>query len=178
MEKLTQGVTGFAGYWDQRVEVDGIEWPEGVDPQTYEIPPYPLENIRFLKDGDSIDLGDRRFRVIHTRAHSPDGLALYDATNQLFFGGDTFLGDDFLIRELGALAHDLERVSGLPISWHYASHGPQLIETMQEGRRLAIVRRMLSGEYAESTTLFAGIEFPLYELDGVRVTLATDFLVY
>ena len=63
------------------------------------------------------------------------------------------------------------RFSGSP-------HGAQLIEAMQEGQRLTIVRRILGGERKEGTIPFAGREFPLYTLDNVQVVLATDFLTY
>jgi hypothetical protein len=103
---------------------------------------------------------------------------LYDKDNQVFFGGDTFLGNNYLVRDLTALSRDLARVSTIPIKWHYSSHGPQLIEVMQEGRHLQVVRRMLDGEGTRSTTQFAGIEFPLLTLDNVAITLAGDFLTY
>ncbi len=134
--------------------------------------------LRFLADGDTVDLGDRQFKVIHTRAHSPDGLALYDEAQQLFFGGDTFLGAQYLIIDMAQLADDLQRISRLTVAWHYSSHGVQLIETMQEGRHLAVVRRMLAGDGEVVTTQFAGMEFPMHRLDGVDVTVASDFLTY
>ena len=178
IEKLTQGLSGFAGYWQQRTDHPGVKWPENVDPETFSLPRFPRERIRFLADGDTVDLGNRRFQVIHTTAHSPDGLALYDPSTQIFFGGDTFVGDRFLVRSLDMLADDLERLSTLPVAWHYSSHGPQLLATMQAGRQLVAVRRMLEGEGSVSTTTFAGLEFPLRELEGVSVTLASDFLLY
>ncbi len=178
VRKLTEGVKGFEAYWAQMTPHAGVQLPSNFDPKTFSIPPFARENIRFLRDGDEVDLGNRKFRVIHATGHSPDGLALYDEENQIFFGGDTFLGDSFLIHDLGALANDLERISGLQIKWQYSSHGSQLIETMQEGRRLAIVRRIINGERSESTTIFAGTEFPLYELEGVSITMAGDFLIY
>ena len=49
---------------------------------------------------------------------------------------------------------------------------------MQDGRRLAIVRRMLNGERKEGTMQFAGYEFPLYTIGDVQVALAADFLTY
>ena len=179
IRKLTEGVVGgFAEYWAGVTPHEGVQVPASFDPQNFRIRPFPAARIRFLADGDVVDLGNRRFRVIHTQSHSPDGLALYDAENRLFFGGDTFMGDAFLIRDLDLLAGDLSRIAELPIAWHYASHGPQLIQTMRDGWRLSIVRRMLAGEREETTTQFAGMQFPLYRLDGVEVTLATEFLTY
>lgn len=179
ISKLTNGVSeGFAGYWSALRVHPGIVTPPEFDPQSFNIPPYPQENIRYLEDGDVIDLGNRALHVVHTTAHSPDGIALYDKDQQIFFGGDTFLGSSYLIRDLATLAQDLARVSSLPIRWHYSSHGPQLIEVMQEGQHLRIVRRMLDGEGNRSTTEFAGFEFPLLTLDNVAITLAGDFLTY
>ncbi|MEM7078208.1 MAG: MBL fold metallo-hydrolase [Pseudomonadota bacterium] len=179
IERLTSGLAeGFTEYWAGLTPHEGVEVPADFDAQSFAIPPFPEENIRFLSDGDVVDLGDRQFEVIHTTSHSPDGLVLYNAEQKLLFGGDTFYGDNFLVRDLNLLAADLERVSALEIQWHYASHGSQLIEAMRDGERLAAVRRMLRGERTETTTRFAGMEFPLYEQDGVTVTLAADFLTY
>lgn len=179
IQKLTGGLSeGFTEYWSELTPHEGIEIPENFDPQTFSIPPFPLERIRYLSDGDIVDLGNRQFRVIHSTSHSPDGLALHDETNQLFFGGDTFGGGFYLTRDISLLAQDLERISSLKVRWHYASHGSQLIEAMQEGQRLTIVRRILGGEREEGTLPFAGREFPIYTLDNVQVVLATDFLTY
>ena len=179
VRKLTEGTSGgFEDYWAELTPHPGVVVPAGFDPQNFSTPPFPRENIRYLAEGDWVDLGDRRFQVIHTTAHSPDGLALYDPVNQVFFGGDTFLGDSFLIRDMNLLAEDLARISRLQIMWHYSSHGDQLIEAMQDGRRLVAVRKIINGEGTRGTTHFAGAELPLYELDGVAVILAGDFLTY
>lgn len=180
IQKLTSGLSGgfTHPYWSELTPHEGIETPEDFDPKTFSIPPFPLQRIRYLADGDIVDLGNRQFRVIHNTSHSPDGLALHDETNQLFFGGDTFGGGFYLTRDINLLLQDLERISSLKVRWHYASHGPQLIEAMQEGKRLTIVRRILGGEREEGTLPFAGMEFPLYTLDNVQVVLATDFLTY
>jgi glyoxylase-like metal-dependent hydrolase (beta-lactamase superfamily II) len=179
IQKLTGGLSeGFTGYWAELTPHEGIEVPENFDPETFSIPPFPLQRVRFLADGDVVDLGDRQFRVIHTTSHSPDGLALYDEANQVFFGGDTFGGGFYMTRDMSLLAHDLDRISSLQVRWHYASHGAQLIEAMQEGQRLSIVRRILGGERKEGMLPFAGKEFPIYTLGNVQVVLATDFLTY
>jgi glyoxylase-like metal-dependent hydrolase (beta-lactamase superfamily II) len=183
IRRLTLGVpggaeAGFVPYWNQLTPHPGVQPPEDFDPETHAIAPYLRENIHFLADGDMVDLGNRQFRVLQMSSHSPDGLALYDAEHELFFGGDTFYGSDYLIVDLKLLATDLTRTEHLPITWHYASHGPQLIETMQHGKHLAVVRRMLADEGIRGTTQFAGLEMPMIELDGVRVTLAGEVLLY
>jgi glyoxylase-like metal-dependent hydrolase (beta-lactamase superfamily II) len=181
IRKLTEGIPSagdFVAYWDQLKDHPGVEAPTGFDPTTFRIPPFPRESIRFLSDGDIVDLGNRRFRVIHTTSHSPDGLALYDEEHAILFGGDTFIGDEFLVRDLDLLVQDLLIARDLDVEWHYCSHGPQLIEVMRSGYHLSIIRRMIRGEREEGETTFAGNVFPLYELDGVAVTLAPEFLTY
>ena len=179
IRKLTEGVSGgFETYWSELTSHEGVEVPRDFNPATFAIRPFPYEGIRFLQDGDVVDLGNRQFKVLHTVSHSPDGLCLYDETNHLFFGGDTFGGDFFLSRNLELLEQDLARAALLEIDWHYVSHGAQLIQTMREGWRLSIVRRMLDGEREEGTLPFAGNEFPLYTLEGVQVAVAAEFLTY
>ncbi|HMB16051.1 MAG TPA: MBL fold metallo-hydrolase [Pelovirga sp.] len=45
------------------------------------------EPTRLLKDGDTIELGDLRFKVIHTPGHSPGGICLH--IEDCLFVGDT-----------------------------------------------------------------------------------------
>ncbi len=42
---------------------------------------------RLLKDGDSIDIGDLHFEVVHTPGHTPGGICLFE--NGVLFSGDT-----------------------------------------------------------------------------------------
>ena len=181
ISKLTEGIEAggmFVEYWNALRSHPGVSAPPNFDPNTFHIPPFPRSGIRFLADGDVVDLGSRQFRVIHTVSHSPDGLALYDEENAILFGGDTFIGDEFLIRDLALLQRDLEIVSKLNVEWHYCSHGQQLIEVMRSGFHLSVVKRMLGGERTQGETSFAGLTFPVYELDGVAVILAPEFLTY
>ena len=179
-ERLTQGlpVGAFTDYWGQMTGHPGVSVPEDFDPATHATPPYPLDRVRFLADGEVIDLGDRSLRVLRTYSHSPDGIALHDEDNELFFGGDAFYGAKYLVIDLPLLAADLARTQHLAVRWHYSSHGTQLVSAMQHGRHLAVVERMQAGEGDESQGEFAGVSLPVLELDGVQVTLAPDVLVY
>lgn len=49
--------------------------------------PTPLPPDRLLKEGDSIDIGDRHFSVIHTPGHTPGGICLLGYG--VLFSGDT-----------------------------------------------------------------------------------------
>jgi glyoxylase-like metal-dependent hydrolase (beta-lactamase superfamily II) len=70
---------------------EGFVWkplPPDFDRTNYHVPPF--EPTRWLKDGDVIDLGDRRLEVFHTPGHSPDSVCLLDRDARLFWTGDTF----------------------------------------------------------------------------------------
>ena len=53
---------------------------------SYPTPPPP---DRLLKDGDSIDIGDLHFLVLHTPGHSPGGICLLEQGHKVVFSGDT-----------------------------------------------------------------------------------------
>jgi len=70
---------------------EGMLWkplPEDFDPDSYHVPPFTVTS--WLKDGDIIDLGDRKLEVLHTPGHSPDSICLLDRDARLFWTGDTF----------------------------------------------------------------------------------------
>ena len=52
----------------------------------------PTADIK-LKDGDTVELGDRAFRVIHTPGHRPGSICLYDVKNRTLITGDSVCGD-------------------------------------------------------------------------------------
>jgi len=74
-----------------RLLAEGLLWkslPEDFDPGNYHVPPFTV--TRWLKDGDVVDLGDRKLEVIHTPGHSPDSICMLDRDAGLFWTGDTF----------------------------------------------------------------------------------------
>jgi len=46
-----------------------------------------------LKDGETIKLGDRLFRVVHTPGHSSGSICLYDEKNRMLITGDSVQGN-------------------------------------------------------------------------------------
>ena len=61
--------------------------PEDFDSGEYKV--VPTVPTRLLNEGDILDLGVRKLRVLHTPGHSPDCICLLDEANGLLFGGDT-----------------------------------------------------------------------------------------
>jgi glyoxylase-like metal-dependent hydrolase (beta-lactamase superfamily II) len=73
-----------------------------------------------LVDGQLIESGVLRFRVIYTPGHSDDHLCLFEENQGWLFSGDLFVGGrDRALRQGGniwAIMASLERVSALPVS--------------------------------------------------------------
>jgi glyoxylase-like metal-dependent hydrolase (beta-lactamase superfamily II) len=71
--------------------------PAGFDSKSYATKAFHI--TQWLHDGDEIDLGGRRLKVIATPGHTPDAIGLLDEKNGLLFTGDTFyLGPIYLYR--------------------------------------------------------------------------------
>lgn len=111
----------------------------------YEVRPAPA--TRLLRDGDAVDLGDRRFEVIHLPGHSPGSIALWEAATGILFSGDvTYDGallDNAYHSDVGDYLDSMERLRGIPVrlvhAGHFASFGrdrlAELIEDYVAGKR-------------------------------------------
>ncbi len=94
----------------------------------YDIDPLPAPD-GFLKEGDSVSIGDLSFMVIHTPGHSPGGLCLYG--NGVVITGDTlFAGSvgrtDFPGGDINKLKESFRRLMELPDDTEVLpGHGPR-----------------------------------------------------
>ncbi|MDR1693036.1 MAG: MBL fold metallo-hydrolase [Oscillospiraceae bacterium] len=79
---------------------------------------------------DRIDLGGRKFEVIHIPGHTPGSIALLDAENRILVAGDSVqAGMIFMFgkgRDLGRYIQSLEKLHGIAGRFDtiYPSHGP------------------------------------------------------
>lgn len=76
--------------------IDALPWT-GYDPSRFTVP--PLEITTELDAGDTIDLGDQRFVVLHLPGHTPGSICLFDEQSGALFSGDVIY-DDLLLDEL------------------------------------------------------------------------------
>lgn len=139
-----------------RVELDllgldlpaGEELPESLltalpapdyDPTTYAVRPAAV--TRTLADGDVIDLGDRRLRVLHLPGHTPGSIALLDEDLRWLYTGDVVYDDDVLLDEIvgadiPAYVASMRRLLDLDIALvhpgHDASFGPDRLHELGE----------------------------------------------
>lgn len=83
---------------------------------------------RILHDGDAIDLGDRRFAVIHTPGHSPGGIMLFEKASGILFSGDTVydgpLVDDAYHSDIPTYIDVMKRILDLDVRVVHGGHFP------------------------------------------------------
>jgi glyoxylase-like metal-dependent hydrolase (beta-lactamase superfamily II) len=120
-------------HWQALEAVVGVTGP-AVIAHPLDAPGLPIPMTETVQDGDVLEVGDARLRVIHLRGHTPGSIALlYDAdpsAPHLFTGDSLFPGGPGNTRKNAAdftsLMNDLEaRVFDvLPDStWVYPGHG-------------------------------------------------------
>jgi len=98
---------------------------EGWNVATYRLVPAKLTTRLF--EGDVVDLGARRFSVLHLPGHSPDSIGLLDEEDGLFFSGDAIY-DDGLIDTLpdsdpAIYRETMARIMELPVRVVHGGHG-------------------------------------------------------
>ncbi|MCA8967234.1 MAG: MBL fold metallo-hydrolase, partial [Planctomycetes bacterium] len=81
---------------------------------------------RVLDDGDTVDLGDRVFEVIHCPGHSPGGIMLFERASGVLFSGDTIydgpLIDDAYHSDIDAYVATCKRIHDLPCRIVHGGH--------------------------------------------------------
>jgi glyoxylase-like metal-dependent hydrolase (beta-lactamase superfamily II) len=114
---------------------DGYDMPEllidaaptaGFDPSAVVIA--PAAATRVLHDLDVVDLGDRRFEVLHLPGHSPGSIGLWEADTGTLFSGDAVydgpLLDELDGSDIDAYLTTMERLRSLPVTAVHGGHEP------------------------------------------------------
>ncbi len=97
---------------------------------------------RLVAEGDVIDLGDRRFTVVHTPGHTAGSICLFDERTGMLFSGDAIYVDDKLSwDDRPAFLASLERLAELPVTRVHAGHArsfdrDEMMETIREQLRV------------------------------------------
>ncbi len=132
---------GFAGLRGKDLESDvveairsaGYEIPEtmltalphaGYGLADYHVLPSPA--TRLVDAGDTVDLGDRAFEVLHLPGHSPGSIGLWEAASGTLFSGDAVYDGPLLDRlpgsDIGQYVTTMKRLRELPVSVVHAGH--------------------------------------------------------
>ena len=124
----------------------------------YALTPAPISSV--LDEGALIDLGDRRFRLLHLPGHSPGCIGLFDEADGMLFSGDALydgeLLDDLPHSHVADYVETMERLLKLDIRIGHGGHGP----SFDEARKRQLIAEYLAGkrlqgcpsEYAASHT--------------------------
>ncbi|MEM7413417.1 MAG: MBL fold metallo-hydrolase [Myxococcota bacterium] len=83
---------------------------------------------RELQEGDALDLGDRRFEVLHLPGHSPGSIGLWEADSGVLFSGDAIydgpLLDTLPDSDIDDYVRTMERLRSLPVQVVHGGHDP------------------------------------------------------
>jgi hydroxyacylglutathione hydrolase len=111
-------------------------------------------DVKFIDDGNTIDCGNVKFKILHTPGHSPGSISLFDAESKTLFCGDLVFMDGGVGRwdlpggDYKTLVKSFEKVLELEIDNFYSGHGPSCIDEAQEYIKL-------SYKYLKSCAVFA-----------------------
>jgi glyoxylase-like metal-dependent hydrolase (beta-lactamase superfamily II) len=110
----------------------------------YALEPAPLTEQ--LGEGDVVDLGNRRFRVLHLPGHSPGSIALLDEHNGDFFSADAIydegLVDDIPGADVETYLRTMHRLAELDVGKVYAGHG----EIMDRAQMQRVARNYIASK--------------------------------
>ncbi|RDI56015.1 MBL fold metallo-hydrolase [Nocardia mexicana] len=144
----------------------------------WEVAPVPIG--RTLDDGEVVDLGGRRFEVLHTPGHAPDTLCLFERASGILLAGDTVLAAAHWLHGPGAdpagFAASTRRLAELPITRILAAHN---LVCELPARAAAEVARAAAALLAGATTARPGSDMlgqPVTRHDVGPVTLLTPSL--
>jgi glyoxylase-like metal-dependent hydrolase (beta-lactamase superfamily II) len=113
-----------AGYEIQELLIDELP-REGFDPGEWTIAPAPP--TRLVAEGDVVDLGDRRFEVLHLPGHTPGSIGLWEVETGTLFSGDCVYANPPFLDELpesniGAYVASMRRLQDLPVRIVHGGH--------------------------------------------------------
>ena len=122
----------------KRMIVDRCDLPDGYDVDTYEI--FQGTPARVLFGGESIDIGGRTLRVLHTPGHSPGHMCFWEEARGYLFTGDLVYKGELLAyypsTDPKAYFASLEKIAYLPAERIFPAHysldiKPEIITRMR-----------------------------------------------
>lgn len=90
-----------------------------------------------LKDGDIIEMGSRKLKIIHTPGHTAGSICLYDERDKILFTGDTLFSDGVGRTDLPGgdeekMVESLEKISKLKVQKMLPGHGDPVLENAEK----------------------------------------------
>ena len=131
-----------------------------------------------VEDGEIIDLGNRKLRIISTPGHTPGSIAILDEENRVLIPGDSIQdGGIFMfgiMREFQAYIESLRKLEGMSHLFDsiWPSHGsfpldPAIIPQLIDG-----AERCLNGEIPTKPASFMGQEIRIADAGVARFLIS------
>lgn len=89
---FTGSASGYWSYFNQLLVQGGLEGITHADHPGYRFGSQRVSNVKQVKDGDIIAVGDYQLHCISTPGHAPDHMCLYEPERRFLFSGDHILG--------------------------------------------------------------------------------------
>ena len=149
--------------------------PDGVTLESHQIRPYAIEGV--VKEGDIIDLGKRKLKVLQITGHTDDSIALLDEEAGFLWTGDTFYEGPIWLyfpetdlaafrKSLGRLAALVPHLKALFPAHNTPRANPALLHEAQQAFEL-----VLQGK-AQPTPTWEGVV--TFEFDGFGFLMRED----
>ncbi len=122
-DPITRASFQAAGFATDGLFIDALPHP-GFDPITHRYA--GVEPSRLVDEGDVIDLGDRRFAVLHLPGHSPGSIGLWEEASGTLVAGDAvydgILVDTMPCSHIPSYIATMERLRALPARIVHGGH--------------------------------------------------------
>jgi glyoxylase-like metal-dependent hydrolase (beta-lactamase superfamily II) len=176
IEGIPAGVDQWVGYYEELTPPPHPS--QSYSARTMSVRPIDEDKIRYIHEGDVIDLGNRKFKVILSRSHTEDSVILYDAENRILFTGDVFVPGEFYVLDFEELFKDLGMLADLDVAYHYNTHGPQLLDLQARSNALRAAKKVEAEEVNSTKAELFGQDRVVYRVDGFVFWYLPEFLMY
>jgi len=174
-QNLTKNAQEFVKMWTG----NGNKLPEEFDAENYDIPPATFGWT--LQEGDSFDLGNRKFQVYDTPGHSPCSISIYDEREKILVSGDLIRPEEYLfiqvptaklsdyppsLRKMEKLASEVE------VRWITSGHTPPYPDPSIIGELAQQLEELKAGKHDPPKKVNGGPmwgEVDEYEFPRVKV---------
>lgn len=112
---------------------------EGYDPESYRLVGAPATGL--LNHGDTVDLGNHLYEVLHLPGHSPGGIGLFERATGTLFAADAIYDGPLIYEGPGMSVADYRKtfdlLKAMPVTIVHGGHDP----SFDRGRMLEIIAR-------------------------------------
>jgi len=150
--------------------------PEGVTQENHHIEPFAI--TKQVKDGDIIDLGDRKIEILHIPGHTDDSIVLLDREAGFMWTGDSFYEGPIWLyfpeTDLAAYKKSIARLAALApqLKALFPAHNTPKVDPSSLVKTQKAFDLVLKGE-AKATPDGEGVV--IFKFDGFSFLMREDY---